>query len=90
MSEKRDQSRREEIRYAVLAYLHARPGVAQSAATICRGLRREYDCTTEDVSAAATFLADDGQLDALRDPLGATQHYRITAKGTRTYEATLV
>lgn len=90
MSEKRDQERRGEVRYAVLAYLHDRPGVAQSAATICRGLRRELVCEVAEVEAATIYLSGDGHLEEIRDQFSSIKHYRITTSGTRAYEETLV
>lgn len=89
-SEKRDQLRKEDCRHAVLAHLYDRSSVAQSAATVHRHLRREYDFDIQEVEAACNFVAGDGYLDALPDGMGATPHYRITTKGIRHYEQSRV
>ncbi len=90
--EKRNQARREEIRHEVLAHLYNRSSVAQSAATILRHLRREMELELSEVESACEYLAasDIDYLELIRDPLGATRHYRITGKGSQFYESSRV
>jgi len=75
------QLRREECRRAVRRHLYARQAVAQSADTIRRGLAIEHDFTLPEVTSAAGFLLDLGQLKTPENKLGATVHYQITAAG---------
>lgn len=75
------QLRREDCRRAVRTYLYARQAVAQSAATVTRGLSVEHDFTPAEVTAALEFLADLGQLKIPANPMGSTRHFQINAAG---------
>lgn len=79
-------SEAEDIRYAVRNYLAARPAVSQSADTIYRGVRRETECSAEQVKDALTFLTSAEQVQMTFSGLGSTRYYQITAKGTLAYE----
>jgi hypothetical protein len=75
------QLRREDCRRAVRAYLYARQAVAQSPATITRGLGMEHDFSLAEVTAALRFLVDLGQLKIPENKLGASEHFQINAAG---------
>lgn len=75
------QLRREDCRRAVRAYLYARQAVAQSAATVTRGLTMEHDFTLAEVSSALRFLHDLQQLKIPENSMGAIEHFQITARG---------
>jgi len=82
----KDQQRREEARHEVRRYLAERAGLAFSAETIGRKLRREFEFTDEEIRAAVVFLVSARQVEIEPDDLGATEFYRITAAGTLAHE----
>lgn len=77
----------EELRHAVRAYLYARPGAAMTADAIRHGLSiRGHKYEVSQVTNAALFLRGLDQVDEIRDELGATPHYQITATGQLAHE----
>lgn len=91
MSAEARQLRLEQCRIEVRSYLYDRGmGIAQSAAMIQRTLRRHWDFTDEEVKAACLFWTGEEQFEEVRDPAGATRHYKITAEGVKAHEASLV
>lgn len=77
---------REELRYAVRAYLAERPAAAFQSSTIARALHQEHGCTEADVQAALLFLHDLGHVKTVERELGTTVYWQATAKGILAYE----
>lgn len=91
MTDEARQLRLEECRTEVRSYLYKRGmKVAQSAATIQRTLRLQWDFTLEEVEAACLFWLGMEQFQEVRAEAGATRHYRITTTGLKAHEASLV
>jgi hypothetical protein len=89
--EERDQLRRDDCRAIVLQYLHARPTVAQSADVIASVLRsRGHDFSAEELTQACSYWLGHCDVERIFKPGQNTAHYRITAKGTDTYERSRV
>lgn len=87
----REQLYRDEVRATVLAYLHDRPTVAQSADTIARTLRpRGHSYSAEDVRDACVYWAGLQDLERHYPAGSGTPHFRITSRGINTYERSLV
>jgi hypothetical protein len=82
------QIRKEDLRRAVRAYLYDRIGTALSTESICRGLKREWDATENEIRQALHFFKDSAspQIDANEDGCGATLYYRITSEGVLAHE----
>lgn len=81
-----DQTRREDIRYAVRDYLAARPTIAQSVPTIRR--RIEVEASGNEVKAALEFWQslEPPQVSYEYSTAGSTQYWKITAAGTLAHE----
>lgn len=92
MSEQeREQLRRDEVRAAVLVYLHDRPTVAQSADTIARTMRpRGQDFSTEEVRDACVYWCGMQDLERHYPAGSGTPHFRITSHGINSYERSRV
>lgn len=77
---------KEILRLEVRGHLVDRAPLAQSPATIARGLRREHDVTVEQVREAAEFLVSLRHLAIRRNDVGATIYYQATAEGILAHE----
>lgn len=84
-NDEEQQSRREECRREVRAYLAKRPVIALDPASIRRGLSN-WDFSTDEVRAACALLFGLDQLEESTASLGATKYYKISAKGTLEHE----
>lgn len=81
------QIRKEDLRRSVREYLADRPGLANSPASIRRVLGREFeDLKLDEVKAALVFLESLKQAELIREKLGSSKYYRITATGTLAHE----
>ena len=90
MSVNLEQLRREDCRFSVRAYLAGRPSIAQTADTICRRMRKfgDGDFTETEVEDALSFLSTltPPQAVSVREAIGSTLYWRITAAGTLAHE----
>lgn len=79
--------KREEARYACLAYLYDRAGLALSLNNIYAGIGREgYAFTQTELYVALKFLEDEKLVVISRAKLGSTEFFQITAEGQKTQE----
>lgn len=77
-----------EFRHAVRGHLADRPSVAQSAATIHRALKRQFDVVEKDTKRACEVLVALEQFKTIHDPLcGSVTFYQITGKGILDHES---
>jgi Fe2+ or Zn2+ uptake regulation protein len=79
---------REELRHAVLEVVYARPGPVLTARAISRVVQRAVSFTVdeEDIRAELQFLKNAGYVESVRDDLGSTEYWKVTAAGTLFYE----
>jgi len=76
-----------DFRRAVRAHLAERPAVSQSAETVHRHLRREFDCSIAETEKALAVLEAMQQARVSYDPLGgSTKYYQATADGILRHE----
>lgn len=76
------------MRKAVRCYLVERIGTALSAASILRGINREWDSDAKEVKDALHFLVntDPKQVSSSVDNDGSTIYYSISAAGVLAHE----
>lgn len=76
-----------DFRRAVRAHLAERPHVSQTAETIHRHVRRQYDSSLDDTKKAIAVLLAFRHLKALDDPMGGcTKYFQSTAEGILAHE----
>lgn len=87
MSELFTQQRREDARREARRYLANRPGLAFAGDAVRRCINQDgFDFTAGEIGDALTFLVGLGQAEAMHNPLGATQYYRINSDGVLAHE----
>lgn len=77
-----------EYRHAVRGHLADRPSVAQSAPTIHRALKRQFDASEKDTLKACQVLVALDQFKEVKDALcGSVKYFQITGKGIIDHES---
>lgn len=85
-SEAQEQERREQCRREVLRYCAIRSVLAFKAETIRNMLRREFNFTIEEITAALEFENGAGRLQIEKHGQGVTKFYRVTSTGILFHE----
>lgn len=82
------QERRELCRREVLRYCAVRSVLAFKPETVRNALRREFNFTIEEITAALEFERGAGRLQVEKHEQGATKFYRVTTDGILFHENT--
>lgn len=82
-----EQIKKEELRRGVRRVCAERPGLSLTVSAVRRALQHDIaDITDAEVKSALIFMVDLKHLKSVKEKLGSSIYYQISAEGTLAHE----